>query len=499
MTRTRSLRLLTAAFVLLQLLTLVAGCSRTPVASGTEDGNATALTGIVYDTLGEPAIGARITLVPADHDPRSQSGLQKTQTDTAGRYSFAQVPFGTYGIEGYDTATGTRFLHAAIVVAADTADCGADTSFAPGVAAIVSPFPGNACEALIMGTTQIRHFAAGTDTLIVDSLPAGILPGIVIVDDVSGILTTVGENVVIHPHDTLKVTTRALWKTIKSETNGDFNAIRVADIAADGSIWYGASTGLVQYDNTGAWSEFGVAASPVLGDFLRDVLVDDSGFVWAAGVLGLTRYRNGTFSNWIGTIPGSTDTAVEALDLDDSGHVWVAGSKSLASFDGISWHSHPVRNIVDMFAGSGDSVWCTTVQGVVLLVGSDTTRYTAANSQLPDDYVQGIDGDTQGNRWFATRGGLARRDGAGVWTVWSTANAPLPYDEIYKVRADGAGGVWLVCGRFDLIHFDGSKWTRYNSLNSILPANVWIENITIDAAGVKWIGLLGGGIIRFED
>ncbi len=485
------------------LLAMFASCSKTTLTGGTEDGNATALTGTMHDSTGAPIAGVVMILAPSDYDPRTSGSLMHDTTDSVGKYSFGHVPFGKYNIEGILGARGLRSLHSQITVDADSVVCGADTLLTPGSVSIINPYGSSACQVLVVGTTHLKSFSAGTDTLVVDSLPSGIIPKIEVAKAGTSELTVVGENIVVSSGDTLHITHLAKWNVIGTQVSSYLNDVRMTAISKSGYVWFGADSGLARYDSSGAVVHYDGSSSPVLGDLLQDLLVDDSGTVWAAGHNGLIRFKNGVFTNWIGNIGGLTDTFVYGLGKGDSGKIWASLSSGIVSFDGTSWTSHPVTGVNNLFVGHGDTVWCATVNGVVRLVGIDTTRFTSANSNLPNDFVQGIVGDSAGDIWVATQGGMAHWDrGTNNWIAYTTASVPvLPNNDIYRIALDRNGVVWAVSGRYDIVSFDGSKWTVYTSKNSILPVGApnIIQGISIDSAGVKWLSVLSVGIIRFED
>ncbi len=127
------------------------------------------------------------------------------------------------------------------------------------------------------------------------------------------------------------------------------------------------------------------------------------------------------------------------------------------------WINYTNGQIVFSLADEGNHLWVGTIGGLVKLDKSTGQMqfFNSANG-LPDNWVNAIAIDQQGNKWIGTSGG-------------------------------------------GLAKFDGINWTVYKSWNSGLPTN-WVYSIAIDEYGNKWIGTDGGlgvyregGVLKVEE
>lgn len=102
--------------------------------------------------------------------------------------------------------------------------------------------------------------------------------------------------------------------------------------------------------------------------------------------------------------------------------------------------------------------------------GVSWTVYNTSNSGLPNNSINALVSDAQGNTWIGTSGGgLAKFDGVS-WMVYSTGNSGLPSNSIQTLAIDAEGNKWI--GTFGgLAKFDGANWTVYNTSNSGMPDN----------------------------
>lgn len=86
-------------------------------------------------------------------------------------------------------------------------------------------------------------------------------------------------------------------------------------------------------------------------------------------------------------------------------------------------------------------------------------------------------------------GGVAKYDNS-VWTTYTTANSGIPMNDVRHIACDNNNAVWIGSGNMsELIKYDGSNWTIFNSDNS--PFNGYVTEITVDENNNKWIGFNG--------
>jgi hypothetical protein len=99
-------------------LTCALRCSISPVAGGASSSENTRIAGIILDTLGVPAPGTNVMLIPEEYNPVEDARLpdsQVTVTDSHGRYSFDIKASGIFNVQAAHPLTGTRLLRQNIV------------------------------------------------------------------------------------------------------------------------------------------------------------------------------------------------------------------------------------------------------------------------------------------------------------------------------------------------------------------------------------------------
>ena len=147
------------------------------------------------------------------------------------------------------------------------------------------------------------------------------------------------------------------------------------------------------------------------------------------------------------------------------GWVWFGGSHGLARFDGVSFEHvetapgtpDPSPAVSDLRAlESGELVVGYHDGGAAILRGHTFTNYHEAQGLGPST-VFGIEQDTDGRLWLATRGGLERFDGRRWETVGADWNlTPGPVED---VSVDNQGRLW-VATKHDLEYLEHGR-TRF--------------------------------------
>ncbi|MCX7762036.1 MAG: hypothetical protein N2252_04250 [Candidatus Kryptonium sp.] len=165
------------------------------------------------------------------------------------------------------------------------------------------------------------------------------------------------------------------------------------------------------------------------------------------------------------------------------------------------WINFTYGNNVLAIAFEGNYVWVGTTGGLVRLdkTTGAMTFYNRANSGLPDNSVQSIAIDKQGNKWIGTwDGGLAKFDGKN-WVVYNRANSGLPSNNVYSIAIDKQGNKWIgTGGKRKFVKFDGTNWMIFYTADSGVP-NDDILTISIDRYGNKWLGTSGGGLVVYRE
>lgn len=203
------------------LCAAVAGCEFGSTTGGSETTNG--LTGRIQDGDGKPVAHAKMTLVPADFNPvpgKDPRTLSRTETDTKGRYRFAQVAPGEYDLESRDSARGLRACLPGLRIAADQTAALVANDTVKMTGALRIPFadrhlaensilyvPGTTIAVSVVGKLDDQGF------LTLAGLPEGLYPVLMahFPDPMDGAPIAVAENFRILSGDTARLAAFSAW------------------------------------------------------------------------------------------------------------------------------------------------------------------------------------------------------------------------------------------------------------------------------------------------
>lgn len=312
----------------------------------------------------------------------------------------------------------------------------------------------------------------------------------------------------------------------------------------DGGIFVGTEKGLVQRDEEGEWHAVDDGAVPLPHNTLYALLADGAGGVWIGPEWGGRLTRLDADGNWE-QAPFYAG-AVHDLATDGEGGLWAANNGGLVRLDEDGeWILYDMENsplpdnyIWSVAADRNGGLWVgaglsngdggawngdnSNGGGLAYLdAQGQWTVYQKETSPLPGNQVRALATDHDGGVWVGlypheasgNAGGLAYRDAAGDWQVYTPDNSSLPGDAVRVLLTDDQGGIWV--GLADaglsgdpntaeaglLYRSAQGQWTLYNTGNTDgdLPDNR-IETLLSDGEGGIWIGargaVSGGGLIH---
>ena len=194
---------------------LLLKCSIEPVTGGSgEETTNGRVTGAVVTQNGASASNASVRLFPGSYDPvKATAAPLYATTDSLGRYSFSHIPRGDYTILALDTGSRTGVLICGVHVAGDTITLPAATLRVPGSIKITLPSGINSATGYVFipGTTYFIFLNHSTTFVMLDSIPAGIVPPVSYAATNSAGSTVIRYNVTVSPGDTT-VVWNPLWK-----------------------------------------------------------------------------------------------------------------------------------------------------------------------------------------------------------------------------------------------------------------------------------------------
>ena len=206
-------------FVSLFVCATLINCSndKTLAGAGSETINGIMIAGIVNNADGSPAHKAVVRLFRADYDAVADSGLNASFTDTTdsmGGFRFCRVDSGTYNVLARNDSSATGLLLRDIRVKKGDSLITAPSANLQKMGAIAVDLSGAAAatsEYLFIRGTDIYAYVNGRRVIILDRVPAGIVPAVSFATATDGDSGIIRYNVAVERQDTA-IVKNAAWK-----------------------------------------------------------------------------------------------------------------------------------------------------------------------------------------------------------------------------------------------------------------------------------------------
>ena len=310
------------------------------------------------------------------------------------------------------------------------------------------------------------------------------------------------------------------------------NSVFCLKVSHDGSLWIGTEGGGLLRLAKGQFSAW-TARDGLSNEFVRTVLEDAAGTIWAGTDNGLFRLEGAHFVRADGqsNIP---QLAVHALFQDRERRIWVGGSKLLAITGDVvteyTLRGEPSQNRVKTITQTQDgTIWVGTVSGLnrmlpgrsafervaeidgtvrvlreaqdgslwIGTIGHGAFHYAdgiltsvAAPSFLPSNTVLNFFEDSEKNFWIGTQAGMMRLTKSEVGVVLLPKAGDSDFETI---SLDPNGGFWI-----------GSTQLFAMKNNALVPKNLpglgsaHVRQVYRDHSGALWAGTDGDGVYRIS-
>jgi len=271
-----------------------------------------------------------------------------------------------------------------------------------------------------------------------------------------------------------------------------------------GTLWVGASGGLLRYEGNGRFSRT-ETEEQWPGPAARQIAEDSRGTLWVgmgsdgtSGAKGLVEYRGGVRAV-LKTKDGLSSDVVSCIAFDRNGNGWLATSNGIdvmtngkvvrryTTADGLA--SNIVRVVLVDRAGT---VWAGTESGVSFLKDGRFSSYTMRDGLAADEILHML-ADRDGVIWIATRRGLNRIVDGKIETASVTG---LADHQIYSLFEDREGSIWIGTRASGLHRLREASFTTIGP-NEGLTGEI-VNGIFEDRAGRIWLGTSPGSVNVFE-
>jgi diguanylate cyclase (GGDEF)-like protein len=303
--------------------------------------------------------------------------------------------------------------------------------------------------------------------------------------------------------------------------------VMAIDQDSSGRLWIGSwDGGLSLFDpDTGNFENH-----PTSDGRVYALCADEEGIVyvgtWGGGLLEYDIASRG-FSSYRATgEPGSlASDVVYALCRDAAGELWIGTNggglskldRSRRGYSAISSKAGglPAGKVYAILVDRKGRLWASVYnKGIVCRDPSSPSwrsyrHESGISSSLPDDTVDFLREDSQGEIWAGTNDGLAHYDRAS--DSFSTVRPKAAGEEspagslIYDMSEDPSGGLWLAANRQGLYYWNrgsggGPSFIRYmhDGAHADSLSDDLVTCLARDGSGKLWVGT-NRGLNRFED
>lgn len=308
------------------------------------------------------------------------------------------------------------------------------------------------------------------------------------------------------------------------------NSIFCLMVSRDGALWIGTEGGGVVRYSQGQFRSW-TTSEGLSNDFVRALLQDAAGTVWAGTDNGLMQLRGERFVRVDGTAAIPT-VSVHAMLQDRAGRLWVGGFPLICLDNGVAKQyslgpdlsQNQVKSITQTQDGS---LWVGTVAGLnrmrpgedhfqsfrgiastvrtlrqtsdgVLWIGTigqgafqfnvGKLTHLTAPARVPSNTVLNFFEDSEKNFWIGTQTGMLRLTASPVGVLPFPEESDSDFGTIYQ---DRDGSFWI--GSTLLYGLKDGVMTPQN-----LPGmrGLRVRNVFRDRAGALWAGTDGSGLFR---
>jgi len=235
-----------------------------------------------------------------------------------------------------------------------------------------------------------------------------------------------GELIRYNPFATIRklVWTRYKDPSVYGSKINSLDAMR-SEWSPFGEVWAATSTGIKRFiqedgDGKGDWMSYTVRGYSD-GHVLCARTNSFNGTVWFGiewDEVVIQAQYDPRFQFSPLTLPTGSHTSVNSIAFDADTTVWIAQNQSVQqySISGRRWNSFNYQNTGGLFPAAkvfaveskkANLHWFGTDSGLVRLADASWSRFTTANSPLPDNHVTFLRYDVFGNLWIGTKGGIA--------------------------------------------------------------------------------------------
>ena len=232
------------------------------------------------------------------------------------------------------------------------------------------------------------------------------------------------------------------WEVF-STTNSLLPSEHITAVEVDNNnvVWAGTWNGLASFDGT-SWTAYNVENSGLIKTSINALKFDTAGNLWVGySFFGVAKFDGLTAIYYNNETTSYNITEVMDIDFDSSGNLWLGGVY-LHKFDGSTWTEYTVANsglpnddAYHLDIRNGNEIWIGTLGGLALFNQGTWTVYPGCVNDVLVDYT--------GKIWISSVdiAGVCSFEGS-EWDTCYLHNSPLPDNAVNNVISDQQGNIW---------------------------------------------------------
>ena len=281
---------------------------------------------------------------------------------------------------------------------------------------------------------------------------------------------------------------------------------RVDALAVDagGVVWAGTRAGLARWDPSARRWQPELGHPSVVAASVQALLPEPDGTLWVGTTGAGLLERRGPRWRVYTTEDGLGSNLVSALLRERGGRLWAATRNG-----GLAWRAGerfqrfdwPLarcdQGIEALAEDAAGGLWIGTVSCGLHRIQDRPIRAVARREGLPVDWILGVNGAGDGTIWIGTRGGGIARIAPGSHLAepipMACGNDRRACESCWDIAPGTDGTVWAVCGKSDLLRWNGREFAR-----APLPPGIdAADMVTVAGDGAVWIAR-GDRVVRWH-
>jgi signal transduction histidine kinase/ligand-binding sensor domain-containing protein len=265
---------------------------------------------------------------------------------------------------------------------------------------------------------------------------------------------------------------------------------------ANGGLWIGTTDQGLVHVHQGRADVF-AKSDGLSGDFVKTLFADHEGNIWVATLDGLDRFRDFSVPT-ISVKQGLSNGTVESVLAARDGSVWLGTVDGLDRWDNGQITIYRTRSAQPQHSGQttgGGAKRGEQSSGVGPASGVGGAMGAVreiSDHGLPDDSIESLFQDDQGQIWVATRSGIAYLENGRFIPIKAVSGV------VHSITGDLTGSIWVSQAE-NLFHLLGGSVVEqipWPTLGHPDGARVLVAD---HLKGGLWIGFRDGGVAYFKD